>query len=166
MWQAVVPIALFIAFVWGATPIVHKYIFNSFAFMTPEAMIVAGGVFYFVFTMCYFYCNTVKVTQPLKQLPVSILALMGFTALTGFLANYLYFNVIGKHASYLVSALIFSSPFFTLILSYLLLKEDISLTSVVAIALIVSGIVMLAISTKKENRQISSYKFNATVKGD
>jgi len=166
MWQAVIPIALFIAFVWGATPIVHKHIFNSFAFMTPEAMIVAGGVFYFVFTMCYFYCNKAKVTQPLKKLPVSVLALMGSCALAGFLANYLYFNVIGKHASYLVSGLIFSSPFFTLILSYLFLKEEISLTSMIAIALIVSGIVMLAISTKKGDRQVSQYKFNATIKGD
>jgi drug/metabolite transporter (DMT)-like permease len=151
MWEAVVPIALFISFVWGATPIVHKYIFNSFAFMTPETMLVVGGILYFIFTMCYFGCNRAKVMEPLKQLPLPIFVLMGITALVGFLANYLYFNVIGKHASYLVSALIFSSPFFTLVLSYMLLKEDISITSFIAIILIVVGIIMLATSKKKKS---------------
>ena len=40
------------------------------------------------------------------------------TGALSFYANYLYFNFISKHESYLVSALIFSSPFFTLILAY------------------------------------------------
>lgn len=156
MWEAVVPIALFISFIWGATPIVHKYIFNSFTFMTPETMIVVGGVLYFIFTMCYFGCNKAKVIEPLKKLPFSIFVLMGATALVGFLANYLYFNVIGKHASYLVSALIFSSPFFTLILSYMLLKEEITLTSFIAVVLIVVGIMMLA--TSKKSKQLNQSK--------
>lgn len=152
MWEAVVPIALFISFVWGATPIVHKYIFNSYAFMTPETMLVFGGILYFIFTLCYFGCNKAKVIEPLRKLPLPVFALMVLTALVGFLANYLYFNVIGKHASYLVSGLIFSSPFFTLILSYMLLKEEISLTSFTAILLIVIGIIMLA--TTKQTRTI------------
>jgi drug/metabolite transporter (DMT)-like permease len=119
--------------------------------MTPETMLVVGGILYFIFTMCYFGCNRAKVMEPLKQLPLPIFVLMGITALVGFLANYLYFNVIGKHASYLVSALIFSSPFFTLVLSYMLLKEDISITSFIAIILIVVGIIMLATSKKKKS---------------
>lgn len=150
MWEAVIPIALLISFIWGATPIVHKYIFNSFSYMTAESMLVVGGLLYFVFSMCYFACNRKKVMGPLRQLPMPIIALMFATALIGFLANYLYFNVIGKHASYLVSALIFSSPFFTLILSYLLLKEEITLTSLIAVILIVIGIIMLATSNKKK----------------
>lgn len=149
MWKGVIPIALLISFVWGATPIAHKYIFNSYAFMTPEAMIVYGGLAYFVFTMCYLSCNWNKVVAPLKKLPLLVLCLMTTTAILGFLANYLYFNVIGRHASYLVSALIFSSPFFTLILSYLLLKEDISPLSAGAVILIVVGIILLAISTSQ-----------------
>jgi drug/metabolite transporter (DMT)-like permease len=150
MWEAVIPVALLISFIWGATPIVHKYIFNSFSFMTPETMMVVGGLLYFIFTLCYFACNKKKVIEPLKQLPLSIIALMCVTALIGFLANYMYFNVIGKHASYLVSALIFSSPFFTLILSYLLLKEEITMMSFIAVMLIVVGIIMLATTNKKK----------------
>lgn len=152
MWEAVVPLSLFISFVWGATPIVHKYIFNSYTYMTPDTMLVVGGILYFVFTMSYFGCNKAKVIEPLKKLPLSIFALMGITALLGFLANYLYFNVIGKHASYVVSALIFSSPFFTLLLSYMLLNEDITLTSFIAVILIVVGIILLAISNHKKSK--------------
>jgi drug/metabolite transporter (DMT)-like permease len=170
MWITVVPVSLFISFIWGATPISHKYIFNTFEDMTPEAMIVCGGVFYFLFSMIYFMFNRASVIRPVKELPWSVFLIMFCTASIGFLANYLYFQVIGKHASFLISALIFSSPIFTLILSYLFLKEDISIKAAIGVLLIVCGVVTLAISKDKVKPPGSvfrnSLKFNTTVKGD
>jgi drug/metabolite transporter (DMT)-like permease len=69
--------------------------------------------------------------------------------IAGFLANYLYFHVVQKHASYVVSALIFSSPFFTFVISYLFLKEDMTWMSVLGVFFIIVGIVLLGVSGTK-----------------
>jgi drug/metabolite transporter (DMT)-like permease len=69
--------------------------------------------------------------------------------IAGFLANYLYFHVVQKHSSYVVSALIFSSPFFTFLLSYFFLKEDMTWLSGLGAFFIITGIVLLGVSGTK-----------------
>jgi drug/metabolite transporter (DMT)-like permease len=167
MWEAVIPISIFVAFIWGATPTVHKYIFNNIQYMTPQTMIVFGGISYFIFTLVYGYCEKNTIIKTAKQIPLSLLLVMFLTAFMGFFANYLYFNVIGKHSSYVVSSLIFISPLFTLILSYLFLKEDISLKSVIGVILIVIGVILVALSkSNNKHSNMNIIKLNSTIKGD
>jgi drug/metabolite transporter (DMT)-like permease len=64
----------------------------------------------------------------------------------GFVANYLYYQVIRNNTSYIVAALVFSAPFFTVILSYLFLKEELTLLSGLGVFLIVAGVILLASS--------------------
>lgn len=154
----VIAISIFISFVWGLTPIVHKYIFSTEK-MSPHTLIVSGGIFYFICSMIYFACYKKEALAPLPTLRPTTYMLMIGTAVIGFYANYLYFNVISKHASYLVSALIFSSPFFTLVFAYFILKEDVSLVSAFGVSLIVLGVIILAVSKKpivKDARLVST----------
>lgn len=155
----VIAISLFISLIFSITPIVHKHIFNTVT-MNPQTLIVSGAILYFSCTMVYFAFNRKEVLAPLATLKPSIYLLMIATGALSFYANYLYFNVISKHESYLVSALIFSSPFFTLILAYFFLKEDISLMSAFGVALIVGGVLILALSKKQPIKPFS------TIKGD
>lgn len=144
----VVLLSLLISFLWGISPIIHKFIFNNKP-ISPITMMVSGSAVYFACSFIYFTMNHKVVLNDLKHMDSTTIMLVVFSAvIAGFFANYLYFNVIKNHASYLVSALVFSSPFFTLLFSYFLLKEDISLTSLIGVMLIVLGVILLAVKAK------------------
>lgn len=147
--STVIPIAIFIAFIFGVSPIIHKYIFNTVPSMTPQLLFIFGGITYFLFTIVYALYEKQPLIDNIKNIPLSTIGLFLLGASMSFYANYLYFNIISKNASYLVSSLIFISPLFTLVLSYLLLNEQITLMSVLGVLLIVSGVIIVAISSKK-----------------
>jgi drug/metabolite transporter (DMT)-like permease len=158
MTLSVVPIALLIALIFGVSPIIHKYIFNTLPTITPQTMFIFGGIFYFLFTLIFAFFEKQTLIENIKNVPSSIILIFLFGTAITFFANYLYFKIISKNASYLVSSLIFISPVFTLILSYLFLKEDITITSVIGIVLIVLGVVLVALSNKKPKIPVSSIR--------
>jgi drug/metabolite transporter (DMT)-like permease len=147
--STVIPIAIFIAFIFGVSPIIHKYIFNTVPSMTPQLLFIFGGITYFLFTIVYALYERQPILDNIKTIPLSTIVIFLVGSSMSFFANYLYFNIISKNASYLVSSLIFISPLFTLALSYLLLNEQITLMSVIGVLFIVSGVIIVAISSKK-----------------
>ena len=161
--NTVIPIAIFIAFIFGVSPVIHKYIFNTVPAVTPQLMFILGGITYFIYTIGYALYERQPIIENIKGIPLPTIALFLFGTCISFFANYLYFNIISKNASYLVSSLIFISPLFTLVLSYLLLKEEISFTSIIGIMLIVSGVIMVATSSKKPSTPKYGY---SSVRGD
>jgi drug/metabolite transporter (DMT)-like permease len=158
MTLSVVPIALFIALIFGVSPIIHKYIFNTVPTVTPQTMFIFGGISYFIFTLMFALYEKQTLIQNMKNIPSSVVMIFIFGTAISFFANYLYFKIISKNASYLVSSLIFISPLFTLILSFLFLKEDITMTSLIGIVLIVLGVILVALSSKKPKIPISNIK--------
>jgi drug/metabolite transporter (DMT)-like permease len=147
----VIPTSLLISFLWGASPVLHKFLFMTNP-LSSQTMIVSGSFYYFLCTCIYFYFNQKIVLSELQQLSYSTLAIMAFSAvLAGFFANYLYFHVLRESSSYVVSALIFSSPFFTFILARLFLREEITVKSALGVVLIVLGVVLLALSKKSSS---------------
>ncbi len=153
----VVLIAVFIAFIFGVSPIIHKYIFNNVPSLTPQLLFIFGGIAYFLFTFVYAISKKQSIITNIKTIPLSMTLLFLFGASLSFYANYLYFNIISKNPSHIVSSLIFISPIFTLILSYFLLKEEITITSIIGILLIVTGVIIVAVSCKKPT--INKYPF-------
>lgn len=160
MTLSVVPVALLIAFVFGVSPIIHKYIFNTVPTLPPQIMFIFGGVFYFVCTLVFAMYEKQTIVHNIKNIPLSAIIIFIIGTTTTFFANYLYFKIISKNASYLVSSLIFISPLFTLLLSYLFLKEDITMTSVIGVFMIVLGVIFVAFSNKKPKM------IHTTIKGD
>lgn len=158
-----IPIAIFIAFIFGVSPIIHKYIFNNVPTLTPQLLFIFGGITYFFLTLVYAISEKQSIITNIKTIPLSIIALFLFGSCISFYANYLYFNIISKNPSHLVSSLIFISPLFTLVLSYLLLKEDITIMSVTGICLIVIGVIIIAVSGKKST--IGKHHF-PSIRGD
>lgn len=158
MTLSVVPVALLIAFIFGVSPIIHKFIFNKVPSITPQTLFIFGGIFYFIFTAMFALHERQNLIQNVKNIPSSVVLIFVFGSVITFFANYLYFKIISKNASYLVSSLIFISPLFTLILSYLFLKEDVTFTSIIGIVLIVCGVILVALSSKKPKIPLSSIK--------
>lgn len=152
MHLSVVVTSLLISFLWGAAPVIHKFLMSTRP-ISPETLMVFGSLVYFSCVVVYFYFNHKPIIADLRMASATTLTIMFVSAMfAGFVANLLYFRVIKQHASYVVSALIFSSPFFTLLLSYIFLKEPMSVKSITGVILIVVGVILLATSNevKKE----------------
>lgn len=143
MHPEAIVIALFIAFLWGSAPVLHKIIYNSKS-ISPETIIVSGGIIYFLCIMVYFLANKEVVLDEILTVDRSTVMILLFNSLVaGFLANYLYYHIIKKYPGHVVSALIYSAPFFTLLLTFIFLQENISSISALGVLMIVSGVFLL-----------------------
>ena len=93
-----------------------------------------------------FHTTTLK--NDFKKATIYEYMIIGFTfLLTAFLANILYFSVLAKNKSFVVSALIYTSPIFTLILAWWVLKEDINIYGLIGVLFIVTGIILISYNT-------------------
>lgn len=142
----VFPIALLISFMWGLQPIIHKMLLTHHV-KDPKVIFVLSGLFYMSALTIFILINWDSVTKGVQNIPTNLLLVIAFTAIaTGFLPNLLYYFILKKSTSYLVATLIYSSPIFTLVASYLLLKEKISIYGFLGIVAIVCGVLLLAIN--------------------
>jgi drug/metabolite transporter (DMT)-like permease len=144
---ALILISLTVAFLWGVQPLIHKVIFQrGVSFRTIMAV---GGVFYFACLSTFVLWNWPTLKVEVRRLDVSTTCLIGATTiLTAFLANLLYLYVLKDNPSYVVSALICSSPAFTALLAYAVVRERVSPTGALGVAFVVVGTVLLGLSSK------------------
>ena len=73
-----------------------------------------------------------------------LLIILAIGLFSGFLGNVLYLYVLKDHASSIVSALIYSSPIFTLIISYLFLKERLNVYGLLGVITIIIGVILVS----------------------
>ena len=140
--ESLVPASLFIAFLWGIQPVIHKYILKS---IDPKTILILTTVFYSLCSIAFAIKYWRSVQKDWKKLTPIKLMWIGIAAiLSGFVANLIYLFVLKKHKSYLVSALIYAAPAFTLLLSYFLLKEDISIIGFIGVILVIIGTICIA----------------------
>ena len=63
---------------------------------------------------------------------------------TVFIANIIYYYILKKHESSLVSAITYSSPAFTLVLAYLFLNERLDIYGLSGIFAIIAGVILIS----------------------
>jgi drug/metabolite transporter (DMT)-like permease len=139
-------VAIFISFLWGVSPLILKQLVTKFDKMTILAI---DGILYFIFTLLlgfYYYDTIMKDIPKITLYDAILLALIAI--LPGVVANVLYMTVIENHDSYIITALVCISPFFTLALAYLFTKENVTVWGALGTALIVSGILMISYNDK------------------
>ena len=135
-------IALFIAFLWGAHPVINKYLLSKY---TPFTIMLLASLVYFCLMVTVSIIRMKDLKNDLNKMSSKdavILTMLAFFAV--FIANTLYYYLLKDHPSSIISALIFSSPAFTLILSYLFLKERIRLYGLLGVLSIILGVVLIS----------------------
>jgi drug/metabolite transporter (DMT)-like permease len=142
-----IALALLVAFFWGLHPLVQKSLVMA---LDTEVLIIIGGLFYFAAVIVFALFNWKSFSQNARKITVAHLATMcALSIITVFGANLIYVYILKKHEGYVISALIYSSPAFTLLLAYLFLRQEISTYGVVGVLLIVAGVVCLAFNNNK-----------------
>ena len=139
----VVPIALLIAVLWAIGPFAYKIVLNNG--IHPLVVMFIASAFLAVCTAILGICQWDLIKVNMKKISKKSLMIICVTALfTAFLANIAYYYVLQNNSSYVVSALIYSAPLFSLVLSYLFLREGISLLGVVGVILMTLGVTCIA----------------------
>jgi drug/metabolite transporter (DMT)-like permease len=91
-----------------------------------------------------------EVSADLKKVSRTDYAWLAFTSIvTGFIANFLYYLILEKHESYIIAALIYSSPVFTLLLLYLFWGGAITKLGALGVFCTTMGIICISLSEPK-----------------
>ena len=96
-----------------------------------------------VFVYTYYYWDQIKVDAQNISMR-DTLAIGAIAIVLSFIPNIIYYNLINDHDSYIVSALVNSAPIFTVAVSYLLLKENITKYGMLGVVLIIIGVCCLS----------------------
>lgn len=151
MWDIVI-MSLIVSLLYGISPILYKYIFLIYQYEihTFTLLLISS----FVFFVCTLFCYIVQ-RDRVKQDFINLyknkkvfIILISSSLFSVFIANLLYFIILKKAntKSYIVSTLVFTSPLFTLLLSYFFLNEGITIITLLSIVLIVTGILALTLT--------------------
>jgi drug/metabolite transporter (DMT)-like permease len=140
-------VALCVAFLWGVSPVIHKSLLGKHSHVTIMLITATVNV---LCVISYALFKNKELIPDMKTIPMKdVLIVAGTTITTVFLANILYYNVLKKHDSYIISALIYSSPIFTLLLAYLFLQEKITYYGLIGVLFIVVGVCFIATNDYK-----------------
>lgn len=135
-------ISLFISVLWGATPIVIKSLTKK---LNISSIIFFEGLLYFFFLLCYAYKYKDNITKDVVKIDhIDLFKIFFASVICGLIGNILYIYVLENHDSYITTALVSVSPFFTLLLAYYFTKENITFYGVLGVIFIVFGIMLIA----------------------
>ena len=148
-------LALVVSFLWGIQPVLQKYLLNKFDGST--IMLLTSFIhFTAIFTIFFLTKNQSIVVKDVKKMNRTDLIVIICTAFfTIFLTNIIYFYILKDHESSIISALIYSSPVFTLVIAYLFLSEKLEAIGVIGILLVLVGVI--CISLNNNTRKVLGY---------
>ena len=143
----VIFLTFLVALLWGISPIVVKYGLNkninvnTIFFINTLIYMVCGGL--------YAFMKKSDIQDDLTTSNVYVLLLLTINAFFAvFVANTIYYLLIQSNNTAIVTALSYSSPIFTVILSYFLLEEKMTLQTFLGIIMIYCGILIISFSDK------------------
>jgi drug/metabolite transporter (DMT)-like permease len=132
---------------YGITPLLHKHILGH---ISPEGIIFTSTFFYFLLVIIFYFggfrehINDDISIMNKKPYLYGLVALYGIIFL--FICEYLYFRILRKHNTSVVTAIVASYPLFTLLFTYLFFQEKIEYAQIIGTIFVVIGIVILALS--------------------
>lgn len=136
--------SLFVAFLLGLIPVVHKYVLMT---VDPNVVMVVGGTAYFLVLMAFAAYHWRAMYPQITAMDAKHWLFITLAAVAmNFVARLLYLYILKDNDSYIVSALIYSSPLFTLIIAIMFLHERITLLKAAGVLCICIGIMLLAMS--------------------
>jgi drug/metabolite transporter (DMT)-like permease len=143
----IVLFAMIPSFLWGLIPIVDKYAVDQMHIMS---YILITSFFYLAISMLYFILKPEKMKSEIIKLDSKLLWVGILATIISFVAEVTYLHLLQSHDNLtaLITALTYTSPFFTLILGYLILKEKITIQCAIGVLFIIAGAVIIAVCHK------------------
>jgi transporter family protein len=136
-------IAFIIAIIWGIIPIIHKLLLNDISYHT---IIIFSAITFFIASLIYSYIYYKDIYNDINKQNNKIIYIILCAFLGLFLANILYYNALKHtHNVSIVTTITALYPLITLLLSYFILYEKISIINFIGIILIMIGIILLMI---------------------
>ena len=150
-------LALFIAFLWGIQPVIHKYLLKRVNSIT--IMLISSIVYLIALLIKISFSQTYNLfLGDIGKLTARDFLIICVTSLfTVFLANMIYYYILKDNETSIIVSLIYSAPVFTLLLSYLFLKEKIDLLGIIGILLIILGVGCVSLNNNTARLFDSSY---------
>jgi len=140
--QFYIVIALAISFLWGTQPVIHKHLLKKF---TPITLMLVSSIVYFALLIVTSVIKNKEVIADFEKMTAKDLGiLVALSIFTTFLANIMYYYILKDHESSIISALIYSSPVFTLAIAYLFLKERLDIYGVSGVMAIIVGVILIS----------------------
>jgi drug/metabolite transporter (DMT)-like permease len=118
-------LALLVSFILGVSPVAHKYLLTKYH---PITIMMISASVYFSFILLVVLLNKnifVKDLNKITSKDAMIAFAVSFSILI--ISNFISYYLLRDHKSSIISALIYSSPVFTLIIAYSFLKERLRL---------------------------------------
>jgi transporter family protein len=148
MDKITIAIAILVAFMWSVGVITQKYALQRLPMFTVFAM------FSFVYTTCTLITiiyNYDSIKGSLHKLDYKTFAIIVCGAIfCFFIPNLLNLAILKNNKSFIVVALTYISPMFSMLLGYMLLHEQVSVKELGGVLLIVLGIIMIATVHREE----------------
>jgi drug/metabolite transporter (DMT)-like permease len=132
-----VAVAVIIAFLYGIIPGLIKYILKDVNIITL-LLFEAIGVLTFTAIGSLFHIE--NISKDLQNITWRTSYSIILLCLVVFIANILLYLVLFRYDSYIVSAVISSSPIFSLLASFLFIKESVTFIHLLGVGLIVGGV--------------------------
>jgi len=142
MLMSYIFLALFISFLWGLQPVVHKQLLQKLDLIT---ILLISTFVNFSLVVIVALVQKQKILSDLKKITFSDVSIIAaVSAFTVFLSNIIYLYVLKSHESSIISALIYSSPVFTLLISYFYLRERLHVYGFLGVCSIILGVILIA----------------------
>ena len=148
-------LALITSFLWGIQPVLHKHSLQKFDGTT--IMLLTSFIYFVAVFITFFLTKNQKIIiKDIKKMNKIDSTIIICTAIfTAFLTNVIYFYILKDNESSIISALIYSSPVFTLIVSYLFLNEKLEAIGIIGILFVLVGVI--CISLNNNTRKVLGY---------
>ena len=135
-------LAILISFLWGIQAVINKHLLEKFNQIT--IMFVSSLIYCFLIIILAI-TNSKRVLSDINKFTYTdMLTVIALSVFTIFMANMIYYYILKNHDSSIISALIYSSPVFTLIIAHLFLKERLDIYGVSGIFAIIIGVILIS----------------------
>lgn len=113
-------IGILIAVLWGIRPVLQKKVLND---ISPETVMVIGGMLYFIFICGYLAFHKDKVISELSNITNEQKRILLLISTVGFFASVLYYNALSKESSSKVVTITSIWPIFAIVFGTIILNE-------------------------------------------
>ncbi len=133
---------MLVSLFWGISPVFYKMIMSK---IDTKITFIINNIFFALAVIGYTWYYWDQIKSDIKAVSMRDTLIIGaLSILLSFVPNVIYYNLINDHDSYVVSALVNSAPIFTVGLSYILLKENITKYGMLGVILIIVGVYCLS----------------------